>query len=51
LGGAHADSVRAAGVLKDAILKNLHELQSLKPTELRSLRYDKFRKMGVFNES
>jgi acetyl-CoA carboxylase carboxyl transferase subunit alpha len=50
LGGAHADSVRAAGVLKDAILKNLQALQLLKPVELRSLRYDKFRQMGVFNE-
>ena len=50
LGGAHADSVQAAEVLKDAILKNLTELQLLKPTELRSRRYDKFRQMGVFNE-
>jgi acetyl-CoA carboxylase carboxyl transferase subunit alpha len=37
-------------VLKDAILKNLHQLQSLSSTELRSLRYDKFRQMGVFEE-
>jgi acetyl-CoA carboxylase carboxyl transferase subunit alpha len=50
LGGAHADSVLAAEVLKDAILKNLHQLQSLSTTELRSLRYDKFRQMGVFEE-
>jgi acetyl-CoA carboxylase carboxyl transferase subunit alpha len=50
LGGAHADPVRAAGVLKDAILKNLQALQILNPAELRSLRYDKFRQMGVFNE-
>ncbi len=50
LGGAHADSVRAADVLKDAILKNLRELQLLNPTELKSLRYNKFRAMGVFNE-
>ena len=50
LGGAHADSVRAADVLKDAILKNLRELQLLKPAELKSLRYDKFRAMGVFEE-
>jgi acetyl-CoA carboxylase carboxyl transferase subunit alpha len=50
LGGAHADSVLAAEVLKDAILKNLHQLQSLPATELRSLRYAKFRQMGVFEE-
>jgi acetyl-CoA carboxylase carboxyl transferase subunit alpha len=50
LGGAHADSVRAAEVLKDAILKNLHQLQLLSANELRSLRYDKFRQMGVFLE-
>jgi acetyl-CoA carboxylase carboxyl transferase subunit alpha len=51
LGGAHADSVRASEVLKDAILKNIQELQLLEPSKLRSLRYDKFRQMGVFNES
>jgi acetyl-CoA carboxylase carboxyl transferase subunit alpha len=50
LGGAHADSIRAAEVLKDAILTNLHELQLLPSTELRDLRYHKFRQMGVFNE-
>jgi acetyl-CoA carboxylase carboxyl transferase subunit alpha len=50
LGGAHADSVRAAQVLKEAILKNLHQLQLLPSTELRSLRYAKFRQMGYFNE-
>ncbi len=50
LGGAHADSVRAAQVLKEAILKNLQQLQLLPSTELRSLRYAKFRQMGVFNE-
>jgi acetyl-CoA carboxylase carboxyl transferase subunit alpha len=50
LGGAHADPVRAADVLKNAIVNNLRELQQLKPTDLKSLRYDKFRKMGVFHE-
>jgi acetyl-CoA carboxylase carboxyl transferase subunit alpha len=50
LGGAHADSVRAAEVLKDAILKNIQELKLLEPSKLRSLRYDKFRQMGVFIE-
>ncbi|WP_310430282.1 acetyl-CoA carboxylase carboxyltransferase subunit alpha [Chamaesiphon sp. VAR_48_metabat_135_sub] len=50
LGGAHADSIRAAEVLKGAILKNIQELQLLEPSKLRSLRYDKFRQMGVFNE-
>ena len=50
LGGAHADSVRAAEVLKNAILQNLKELQLLPATELRAMRYDKFRKMGVFTE-
>ena len=50
LGGAHADSVRAAEVLKDAIVKNIQELRLLEPSKLRSLRYDKFRQMGVFKE-
>lgn len=50
LGGAHADPVRAAEVLKDTILKHLQTLQMLSPTELKSRRYDKFRQMGVFIE-
>lgn len=50
LGAAHADPVKAADVLKEAILKNIQSLQLLSPTELRSLRYDKFRQMGVYNE-
>jgi acetyl-CoA carboxylase carboxyl transferase subunit alpha len=50
LGGAHADSVRAAEILKDAILKYLTELRSLPPAQLRSLRYQKFRQMGMFLE-
>jgi acetyl-CoA carboxylase carboxyl transferase subunit alpha len=50
LGGAHADSVRAASILKDAILRNLTELKSLRPEQLRALRYQKFRQMGMFVE-
>lgn len=50
LGGAHADSIMAAEVLKDAILKNLQQLQLLPSSELRSLRYNKFRQMGIFTE-
>jgi acetyl-CoA carboxylase carboxyl transferase subunit alpha len=50
LGAAHADPVRSAETLKDAIVKNLQQLQVLPPAELRSLRYDKFRQMGIFSE-
>jgi acetyl-CoA carboxylase carboxyl transferase subunit alpha len=50
LGGAHADSVRAASILKDAILRNLTELKSVRPEQLRALRYQKFRQMGMFVE-
>jgi acetyl-CoA carboxylase carboxyl transferase subunit alpha len=51
LGGAHADSVRAAEILKDAILRNLTELRALPPEQLRALRYQKFRQMGMFLEN
>ncbi len=50
MGGAHADPVRAAEVLKDTILKHIQTLQMLSPTELKARRYDKFRQMGVFIE-
>jgi acetyl-CoA carboxylase carboxyl transferase subunit alpha len=48
IGGAHADPLRAAEILKSAIVKHLGELQQLTPDRLRGLRYEKFRKMGVY---
>ncbi|MDJ0735837.1 MAG: acetyl-CoA carboxylase carboxyltransferase subunit alpha [Nostocaceae cyanobacterium] len=49
-GGAHSNPLEAATILKDALLENLAQLQSLTPQERRQLRYEKFRKIGVFTE-
>ncbi len=50
LGGANRDWDTAAGLLAEAIDRNLCELRRLTPDELRADRYDKFRLMGVFEE-
>lgn len=50
-GGAHADPLKAATTLKQALLENLDELRQLTSQERRQLRYDKFRKIGVFTEA
>ncbi len=47
LGGAHRDPQRTAENIKEAINKNLKGLRSLTKEELLSLRYKKFRSMGV----
>ena len=49
-GGAHRHYEQAAKILKTAVLKNLDQVSSLAPDELISRRYDKFRRMGVFQE-
>jgi acetyl-CoA carboxylase carboxyl transferase subunit alpha len=51
IGGAHSDPLKAATTLKQAILDNLEELNSLTSGERRQLRYEKFRKIGVFTET
>jgi acetyl-CoA carboxylase carboxyl transferase subunit alpha len=50
LGGAHADPLKAAEILKAALLENLSRLQKLTATERKTRRYEKFRNMGVFLE-
>jgi acetyl-CoA carboxylase carboxyl transferase subunit alpha len=50
IGGAHSDPLTAATNLKKALLENLDELNRLTATERRQLRYEKFRKIGVFTE-
>ena len=47
LGGAHRDPQKMAQTLKEAILRNLKELKSVKKSELLEARYNKFRKIGV----
>lgn len=51
LGGAHADPLQAAKVLKDSLLSHLETLDQLTPAQRREQRYQKFRKLGVFLES
>ncbi|NCD23496.1 MAG: acetyl-CoA carboxylase carboxyltransferase subunit alpha [Spartobacteria bacterium] len=50
LGGAHADPAAAADFVRDAILKNLAQLDKLGPDRLLDQRYAKFRAMGIFKE-
>jgi len=49
-GGAHTDPKAAAENLKAALLRNLAELKDQPSDQLMSVRYDKFRAMGVFQE-
>ncbi|MBD2157219.1 acetyl-CoA carboxylase carboxyl transferase subunit alpha [Leptolyngbya sp. FACHB-16] len=51
VGGAHSDPLAATATLKQSILSSLAELDALTPNERRELRYQKFRKIGVFLES
>jgi acetyl-CoA carboxylase carboxyl transferase subunit alpha len=50
IGGAHRDPRRAAELLKEAITRNLSEIKNVPPAGLVNLRYDKFRKMGMFDQ-
>jgi len=47
LGGAHRQPEKMGEVLKEIILKNLKELKALKKEELLTLRYNRFRKIGI----
>lgn len=48
--GAHSDPVTASDLLKQALLDQLDQLSHLTPQQRKDLRYEKFRKMGVFLE-
>lgn len=50
-GGAHSDPLQAANSLKIALLENLEVLNGLTAQERKELRYQRFRKMGVFTEA
>jgi acetyl-CoA carboxylase carboxyl transferase subunit alpha len=50
IGGAHRDPRRAAELLKEAITRNLSEVRNMEPDELVKLRYEKFRKLGMFDQ-
>jgi acetyl-CoA carboxylase carboxyl transferase subunit alpha len=49
-GGAHSDPARSAEFLAPYLERGLRELQKMKPSLLLEERYDKFRKMGVFEK-
>lgn len=48
--GAHSDPLKAATILKQALLQNLDELSQMTSQQRRQLRYQKFRNLGVFTE-
>jgi acetyl-CoA carboxylase carboxyl transferase subunit alpha len=50
IGGAHRDPRRAAELLKEAVTRNLLEIKDLPSDELVKLRYEKFRKLGMFDQ-
>lgn len=50
VGGAHSNYQLIAETMKCTILESLQELNKLSKTELKSQRYEKFRKMGAFLE-
>jgi acetyl-CoA carboxylase carboxyl transferase subunit alpha len=50
LGGAHRDPAACAKNIKAAIKKYLHQLMPLSKKELLEKRYNRFRKIGIFEE-
>lgn len=51
VGGAHSDPIKAATILKEALIRNLNDLNQLTSHQRRELRYQKFRNIGVFTEA
>ncbi len=51
VGGAHSDCQKAAELLGQALERHLEELEKLSETQLCVQRYEKFRQMGVFEET
>lgn len=50
LGGAHRDPNITAKAVKEALVRNLTSLMEIPPERLKKERYNKYRKIGVFNE-
>src|SRR5262245_56035674 len=50
LGGAHRDHREMAGTLKAYLLRYLRDLRNVPVDDLLEARYQKFRRMGVFEE-
>src|SRR3989441_4453723 len=51
VGGAHRDWEGAAGHLREALRGHLRRLASMSPDDLVAERYEKFRRMGAFEEA
>ncbi len=49
-GGAHRDWETTFENTRGSLARNLKELMRYQPAELREMRYEKFRKMGIFQE-
>ena len=49
-GGAHADAKASADLLAPFLERGLREMQKVKHALLPEERFDKFRKMGVFEK-
>ena len=48
--GAHSEPLEAAATLKQAIWENIDRLSEMSAEQRQQLRYEKFRKMGVFEQ-
>ncbi|MGF1481662.1 MAG: acetyl-CoA carboxylase carboxyl transferase subunit alpha [Cyanophyceae cyanobacterium] len=51
VGGAHTDPLGTAAILKQALVNTLKELLQMSSEQRRQLRHQKFRSMGIFQES
>jgi acetyl-CoA carboxylase carboxyl transferase subunit alpha len=51
LGGAHHDPAQATQALKYALQKHLNDLRALPADRLVALRYERYRHLGVYEES
>ncbi len=49
-GGAHRDYVATAESIRKVLKKYLTELKAIEPKKLIELRYQKFRRIGIYNE-
>jgi acetyl-CoA carboxylase carboxyl transferase subunit alpha len=50
IGGAHSDPLKTIEILKEALLRNLQDLEQMTAQQRREARYHKFRAMGIFAE-
>ncbi len=50
IGGAHRDPRRAAELLKEAVTRNLAEIRNVPSDDLLKQRYEKVRRIGMFDE-